>query len=172
MTGIFSFDTFRCYLNLLLRACGYFFFNVKSKVCCTTTWIYLMLLACTLKVAKRASFVLCIFFHNKTLNRYIYRFILSKRSSREECRVNVCVRRLQGDSKNKFKTLSCDPLWRLSHRKGLLWGLERTQDMRISCGGEPGNFLFPFELWLDSALLCEIKAQTDLLGSVTSFLPE
>lgn len=36
--------------------------------------------------------------------------------------------------------------YRIESLRGLLWGLERTQDMRISCGGEPGNFLFPFEL--------------------------
>ena len=42
----------------------------------------------------------------------------------------------------------------------------------VSWGGEPSDFSFSQELWLYSALLYEIKEQEDLLGSVTSFLPE
>lgn len=41
----------------------------------------------------------------------------------------------------------------------------------VRWGGESGDFSFSQELWLHS-LLYEIKEQEDLLGSVTSFLPE
>lgn len=51
----------------------------------------------------------------------------------------------------------------------------RNQNIHIAgegWEGELSHFKFPLELELDSALLCEIKEQEDLLGSVTSFLPE
>jgi hypothetical protein len=38
--------------------------------------------------------------------------------------------------------------------------------------GELSHSKFPFEVELGSALLCEIKEQENLLGGMTSFLPE
>lgn len=83
---------------------------------------------------------------------------------------------LWGGIQNKLIASVCDSHKAVEVNLGFYGALSKESGHAYLPGvgweGELSHFKFPFELELDSALLCEIKEQEDLLGSVTSFLTE